>query len=155
MAQESLIKLMYASSSTKLMSANDLDSLMRKSRHKNSHFGVTGCLIYHEGNILQYLEGSKASVDFIYHSILQDERHHGIQLLCRDDTEQRVFEDWTMALRHIPVRDHSYKSLYQLFENIMDTDMVDRISVRARIFFETFLRVSSLQPGYMRWYQDK
>lgn len=137
------------------MSQTDLDLLMLKSRHKNSHFGVTGCLIYHEGNILQYLEGSKASVDFIYYSILQDERHHGVQLLCRDSIDQRVFTDWTMALRHIPVRAHSYRSVYELFENMMDADMVDRISTRARIFFETFLRVSQLHPGYVKWYQER
>ncbi|MBD3633840.1 MAG: BLUF domain-containing protein [Methylophaga sp.] len=148
---QSIHKIMYSSSAVELLSAEDLDQLMRKARHKNTHFGVTGCLIYHDGNILQYLEGSKASVDFIYGSIVGDNRHHDIHLLCNDQIEKRAFSDWSMALRYIPEnRLRDYRTVYDLFEDMMESDTIDQLCRQAKVFFETFLDVSRLRAGNMR-----
>lgn len=148
---ETLHKLMYVSSASDLFTEEDLDSLMRKSRFKNRHFGVTGCLIYHQGNIIQYLEGSKASIDFIYSSIILDSRHKGIQRLCYGIAEKRCFEDWTMALKYIPAIEHNYCSVYELFEEMMEKKQIDRLCSRARIFFETFLNVNQLHSQQFNW----
>lgn len=144
-------KIMYSSSAVGLFSPEDLDQLMRKARHKNAHFGVTGCLIYHDGNIIQYLEGSKASVDFIYGSIVNDSRHHDIHLLCNGPVDSRAFKDWTMALRYIPEnRLRDYSTVYDLFEDMMEEDTVDHLCRQAKVFFETFLDVSRLRAGNMQ-----
>ncbi|MCX4192368.1 BLUF domain-containing protein [Methylophaga sp. OBS1] len=143
-------KIMYSSSTVDLFSAEELDRLMLKARDKNAHFGVTGCLIYHDGNIIQYLEGSKASVDFIYGCIVNDDRHRDIHLLCSDEVDRRAFRDWSMALRYIPEnRLRDYRTVYDLFEDMMETDTIDLICRQARVFFETFLDVSRLRAGNM------
>ncbi|MTI63057.1 BLUF domain-containing protein [Methylophaga sp.] len=147
---QTIHKIMYSSSAVDLFSAEALDQLMLKSRHKNAHFGVTGCLIYHDGNIIQYLEGSKASVDFIYGSIVRDSRHHDIHLLCNDQVDKRAFRDWSMALRYIPEnRLRDYRTVYDLFEDMMETDTIAHLCREARVFFETFLDVSRLRTGNM------
>ena len=117
---KTLHKLMYVSSATNLLNAEELYSLISQSQLKNAHFGVTGCIIYHDGNILQYIEGTRASIDFIYDSIVLDSRHTGIQRLCYEPVEQRSFSDWTMALKYIPDTEYDYTSLYELFEDIME-----------------------------------
>lgn len=151
MGQKSLHKLIYVSSASEPFTPDQLDSLMRKSRFKNAHFGVTGCLIYHQGNILQYLEGSKVSIDFIYGSIALDSRHTGIQRLCYGPVEQRSFCDWTMALKYIPNVEHDYTSVHKLFEDMMEKKQVDLLCKQARVFFETFLHINQLQTQHFNW----
>ncbi len=151
MGSKTLHKLMYVSSATSLLNPEELDSLMSKSQLKNAHFGVTGCVIYHAGNILQYIEGTRASIDFIYGSIVLDSRHTGIQRLCYAPVEKRSFSDWTMALRYIPDTEHDYTSLYKLFEDMMEKKQVDKLCVRAQVFFETFLRINLLQTDDFIW----
>lgn len=147
MSQE-IFKIMYSSTAVNMLSADQLNELLQKSRHKNAHFGVTGCLIYHNGNIIQYLEGSKSSVDFIYGSIVNDDRHRDITLLCNDWVALRAFSDWTMALRYIPEdKLHDYQSVYDLFEDMMETQTIDMLCKQAKVFFETFLDVSHLRAG--------
>jgi len=142
---------MYVSSATNLLNAEELYSLISQSQLKNAHFGVTGCIIYHDGNILQYIEGTRASIDFIYDSIVLDSRHTGIQRLCYEPVEQRSFSDWTMALKYIPDTEYDYTSLYELFEDIMEKKQVDKLCVHARVFFETFLRINQLQTDDFIW----
>lgn len=143
-----LHKIMYTSTAVELFSGQELDQLMRSARRKNAHFGVTGCLIHHEGNIIQYLEGPKISLDFIYPSIVKDSRHQDVQLLCNEQIEARAFKDWTMALRHIPQGAlHNYQTVYDLFEDMMETKSIDKLTRQARVFFETFLDVSQLRGG--------
>lgn len=147
---QNIYKIMYSSSAIELLNSEALDMLMQKSRFKNAHFGVTGCLIYHDGNIMQYLEGPESSVEFIYASIKEDSRHKDIALLCNDWIEQRAFSDWTMALRYIPEDKLSdYQTVYDLFEGMMETQRIDKLCKQAKIFFKTFLDVTRLQSGNM------
>lgn len=136
---------MYASSATSLLNREELESLVKKSQLKNAQFGVTGCVIYHDGNILQYLEGPKTPVDFIYDSIVLDPRHTGIQRLCYGPVAQRCFSDWRMAFIWLPDIEYACTSLYKLFEDMMEKKQVDKLSIRARVFFETFLHINQLQ----------
>ncbi len=147
MESKPLHNVMYVSSATSLLNQEELDLLVRKSQLKNAHFDVTGCLIYHDGNILQYLEGTKSSVDFIYGSIVLDSRHTGIQRLCYGPVAQRSFKDWRMALKDVPDTEYDYTSLYTLFEDMMEKKQVDKLSMRSRVFFETFLRINQLLTG--------
>ena len=150
MPMTQLHKIMYSSSATKLLNEAELEAIMLKSRHKNAHFSVTGCLLYHDGNIIQYLEGSKSAVEFIYGCIRNDKRHTGIHLLCHDAEAKRAFSDWAMALRCIPHgKLHQYSTVYNLFEDMMETRIVDNLCRPARVFFETFLAVSRLRSGNM------
>lgn len=145
-----LHKIMYTSTAVELFSGEELDQLMYSARRKNAHFGVTGCLIYHEGSIIQYLEGPKTSLDFIYPSIADDRRHQHVQLLCNEMIESRAFRDWTMALRYIPQDAlHHYQTVYDLFEDMMETKSVDKLTRQARLFFETFLDTCQLRGGNM------
>ena len=142
-----LHKIMYISSASELLDEAELQALMLKSRHKNAHFSVSGCLIYHDGNIIQYLEGSTSAVNFIYGCIRNDKRHTNIHVLCDDTIETRAFSDWTMALCYIPPgKLHQYSTVYDLFEDMMEPHIIDTICHQARGFFETFLSVSR-SPG--------
>lgn len=147
MAQD-IHKIMYSSSAVNMFDQQQLDDLMTVAREKNRHFSVTGCMIYHDGNIIQYLEGPTNSVRFIFDCIRSDPRHSGVIELCNAPVERRAFSDWQMALKYIPAdKLNDYQTVYDLFGDMMERSNIDKICHQARVFFETFLDVTRLQGG--------
>ncbi len=88
---------------------DDLSNILTKSRKNNTAKDVTGLLLYHEGSILQILEGDKEVVLSVYHKIEKDERHHKIIKMISGTTEERNFPDWSMGFK--TVTDAEWKDL--------------------------------------------
>jgi len=53
------VPLVYVSSATELFSDTQLENLLLRSRQNNSTLGITGMLLYKDGNFMQCLEGPK------------------------------------------------------------------------------------------------
>ncbi len=112
-----MITLLYLSSATAQFSDADLVELLTRARLHNSRLGITGMLLYHDGNFLQVLEGEETSVRALFSKIAQDPRHHGvIKLLDRPITE-RVFSEWSMAFRTIADLSSEHRVGYSPFLN--------------------------------------
>lgn len=93
----SLIQVIYASAATKPFTPDALRALLAKSRSRNSVYGVSGVLLYHDHSILQVLEGPEASVDLILASVTKDARHNRFRYLSRTHIQKREFEAWSMG----------------------------------------------------------
>jgi hypothetical protein len=96
-----MIYLIYASSSVRMMSDEELLQILEKSRENNAKLGVTGMLLYKGGNFLQVLEGEEAAVMATYDKIVQDSRHHGLMIFVKRPLEKRQFENWEMAFYNL------------------------------------------------------
>ncbi|MBC7852962.1 MAG: BLUF domain-containing protein [Pirellulaceae bacterium] len=96
---QSLYQLVYVSSATTPFSPADLAALLERSRRKNSLAGLSGILLYHDGNFMQLLEGEAHTVQVVYARITQDPRHHGCLILIKGQVAERTFPDWTMGFR--------------------------------------------------------
>ena len=59
----SLITLIYGSAAVDPFTEPELIALLEKSRANNQSLGVTGMLVYRDGNFLQVLEGEAEQVD--------------------------------------------------------------------------------------------
>ena len=94
-----LIQLIYVSAAVKLFSELELFDLLQLSRDANEKYGVTGCLLYQEGNFMQVLEGSKIDVERLFANISLDSSHRGIILLLKEPIGQRSFADWSMGFK--------------------------------------------------------
>lgn len=92
-----MYQLIYVSSATALFSKEELISILKKSRENNVRLGVTGLLLYKEGNIMQLLEGDKAVVDRIFAKVSEDGRHFNVITLFSGEVAQREFPDWSMG----------------------------------------------------------
>ena len=79
-----------------LSSAALLEHLVRW-RPKNHEAGLSGMLLFSEGNIIQTLEGPLPAVESVFATIEADERHHEVIVLHREDIEARSFPDWSMG----------------------------------------------------------
>ncbi|MGD0268073.1 MAG: BLUF domain-containing protein [Candidatus Sulfotelmatobacter sp.] len=98
---ENLISLIYLSSEAVPFSEQDLIELLEKSRQSNAALGMTGMLLYKDGNFLQVLEGETEKVLALYEKIRQDERHRSLTILSREAISHRDFPDWSMGFRDL------------------------------------------------------
>ncbi len=96
-----VFQLVYVSSAQTLFSADQLRELLARSREKNHRLGISGLLLYREGNLMQMLEGDETAVLALYEVIQRDSRHIGVLTLLRQRAQPRMFTDWSMAFRDL------------------------------------------------------
>ncbi|GAB5520262.1 MAG: hypothetical protein RhofKO_25130 [Rhodothermales bacterium] len=91
----------YSSSARRALSDAELQDILAASRRNNEPVGVTGLLLYVEGNFLQILEGAQEDVESTYERIMRDERHSQILRLVSGHHPTRQFPDWSMGFRRV------------------------------------------------------
>ena len=94
---EDLHHLTYVSSATGLFSTEQLHELLAKARVANERDGITGMLLYKDGNFMQTIEGPAPAIDALRERIELDPRHRGIIFLRSGSREQRLFDGWSMG----------------------------------------------------------
>ena len=97
--------LVYVSSAVELFSDSELNELLTKSRVNNSARGVTGLLLYKDGNFMQFLEGPKEQVMEVMTKVKADPRHRGVIVLLQEEHEGREFEEWSMGFKKLKSSD--------------------------------------------------
>ncbi len=93
--------LLYVSSAVTPFTETELIDLLAKARVKNSKLGITGMLLYKDGNFMQVLEGEESAVRQLYATIRRDPRHHKLTLLDKGNLAERRFSDWSMGFRNL------------------------------------------------------
>jgi hypothetical protein len=96
-----MLSLVYVSSATQLFSEDDLKALLQQSRDNNTRLGITGMLLYKDGNFMQVLEGPDDALTSLYAKIQHDPRHHGILQLTHQQIKVREFASWSMGFRNL------------------------------------------------------
>jgi hypothetical protein len=96
----SLRVIVYVSTATHLFSETELEALLRDARQRNRDAGVTGVLLYNDGNFMQYFEGPELAVDATFARIKASSRHKNIIELMREPIAERLFPSWHMGLTH-------------------------------------------------------
>jgi hypothetical protein len=96
-----MFHLVYLSSATSLLSKPQLLELLAKSRDNNVRAGITGLLLYKEGNFMQVLEGEEREVLATHSRIECDSRHKGLITLLSESIPERRFPGWSMSLRDL------------------------------------------------------
>lgn len=99
--------LTYISAASNLFSNDDLVDILTKSRLNNTRLGITGLLLYHEGSILQILEGEKEIIEDLFKKLKGDPRHKSVIKMFDRNVEQRSFPDWSMGFKQVSNEDWS------------------------------------------------
>jgi len=89
--------IVYLSSAVGEMNEQTLKALLLHSRRYNQQCGITGVLLFSEGNILQVLEGEWSTVNALYRKIEQDCRHGHVVKIADGAIPYRSFADWSMG----------------------------------------------------------
>ena len=117
-----MFQLVYVSSASQPFSKPELQELLKQAREKNTKLGITGILLYKDGNFLQVLEGEQEVVTELVGNIEPDPRHKGVIVLLRSTTEQRLFPDWSMGFRDLAEQNVQNTPGYSDFMNTPLTD---------------------------------
>jgi hypothetical protein len=97
--------ILYVSAATRLLSAAQMQQLLDSARARNVQQGVTGVLLYSDGNFMQYLEGPSGGLSKIYKVISNSSQHHGMIELLREPLPAREFAEFPMAFRAVGMAD--------------------------------------------------
>lgn len=86
-----LVQLIYVSHAVERFSERQLKDLLILSRDANKEHGVTGLLLYNDGNFMQVIEGESAEIDQLYLNITNDPTHTGVTLLIKTYRYKAIF----------------------------------------------------------------
>lgn len=92
-----LMRLIYASETTRPLGPSDVEALLTHARRNNARRDLTGMLLFDSRHFLQVLEGGRRVVSDLYSKLAQDPRHQNLLLLACEAIEQRRFNDWDMG----------------------------------------------------------
>ncbi|MCX2718155.1 BLUF domain-containing protein [Lentiprolixibacter aurantiacus] len=92
-----MFALVYRSRAVPGFGPVQIQEMLEKARPYNSEQGITGCLLFHEGEFLQYLEGNQIRVLKLFDKIKNDPRHTDMELISHGNRPERWFKDWEMA----------------------------------------------------------
>jgi hypothetical protein len=93
--------LVYVSVAAESVAKDELLDILSKSRTANAEAGITGMLLYKDGNFMQVLEGEEDAVRALYARIRRDPRHLGIVTVVEGQRERRCFGDWSMGFQDL------------------------------------------------------
>jgi hypothetical protein len=100
-------QLVYESSATVGLTANQLQHLLPAFRARNHAAGISGLLLYGEANIMQVLEGPAEQVHAVYQRITRDSRHYNVCVLADGQVPVRAFGEWSMGFAQLDAPDLS------------------------------------------------
>ena len=131
--------LIYVSAAVTWFSPSELRALLDRSRARNAQAGITGMLLYQDGNFMQALEGDESVVRALEARIASDLRHRGMVTVCTGSTEQRQFPDWSMAFHDLGAADLAVPAGYSDFlATPLDSQLFRQEPGRCRELLQVF-----------------
>jgi len=97
-----LVELIYTSLSRAQNENNDVRDILASSERNNAAKSVTGLLLFDGNRYIQILEGERTDVESLFAEIIEDPRHHNLELLHKGDIAGRSFQTWRMAYESLP-----------------------------------------------------
>lgn len=92
-----LTHVIYTSVATRPFETPELLELLDRARRHNEQAGLTGMLLYADGNFFQVLEGEAPVIEALYARIQRDPRHAHMTRIIHEPIPERAFADWTMG----------------------------------------------------------
>jgi hypothetical protein len=94
-----MLSIVYVSAAVAPFSEEQLSDLLAKSQSNNAAAGLTGMLLYRDGQFMQALEGEDAVVRSVYERVAADDRHDQVRTILEEQISERRFPEWTMGFR--------------------------------------------------------
>ncbi|MDE1891679.1 MAG: EAL domain-containing protein [Betaproteobacteria bacterium] len=95
-----LYALIYVSKASQTMTKTELMTLQKQTINNNLDSGISGCLLYREGEFMQLIEGQRQQVLALYDRIKSDPRHIDCKIILESPVTNRAFRDWGMVMHY-------------------------------------------------------
>lgn len=146
-SEERMIRLSYVSSAAAPMTNPQIIDLLAQARRNNERDGITGLLLYHDGNFMQVVEGETAMVRALVGRLQRDSRHRGIIKVFEEDAHERQFQNWGMGFQSIAALTDSQRAAIPQDALMPLTASYAGQPTLARKLLTHFARVSLRDPG--------
>lgn len=114
-----MYELIYISIAKPDITKDEISNILNNSVIKNKKNEITGCLLFHNNEFIQILEGKKENVLASFSKIKKDTRHHTVTVLFQEPKNERIFENWAMAYHEIPENKNDDISLKLFIDNFI------------------------------------
>jgi hypothetical protein len=114
-----LVQVLYTSKMSKECSTEMINEILKVSRQNNSVNGLTGILLFRNGEFVQILEGEKLNVYYTLKKIRDDKRHTDMKILKDSPTQERLFSNWAMAFKNDEINN---KEMDRRFSDFIEKD---------------------------------
>lgn len=91
-----LVSMTYVSRAAKEMSAKEISEILQQAQYNNAANAITGMLVFKDNIFLQTIEGSRARINRLLHSLMTDQRHYDLQVLETRELTHREWSRWSM-----------------------------------------------------------
>jgi hypothetical protein len=90
-----LHRVIYASEAVGATGATTLSiaQILGVSERNNRRDHLTSCVMFHQGHVLQAIEGGRADVDRLIRRLLDDRRHTGLRILSDSPISARRIDE--------------------------------------------------------------
>lgn len=90
-----LYRVIYASEAVGATGVSTLSiaQILGNAERNNRRDHITSCVMFHQGHILQAIEGSRVDVDRLIRRLLADPRHSGLRILIDTPIAERVLDE--------------------------------------------------------------
>ncbi len=118
--------LIYRSVANDSFLLPEIYSMLSKAKDHNAEQGITGCLLYHNAHFLQLLEGDEKELEQLYGKIINDKRHHTVELIQKEEYDRALFKDWSMAFYDYGLGDSAQQLKMEQIDAIFNEEQVLR-----------------------------
>lgn len=94
------------------LNERSLANLENQAAINNRRFGICGLLLLSGDRFLQVLEGTSKFVNQVYCKVIQDKRHHDINLISYEGIVKPEFIEWDMKLVNLESFDKQVQKLF-------------------------------------------
>ncbi len=84
----------YVSSVNSNLTEDDILKVLKYTKNWNNEHGITGILLYSDGNFFQVLEGEKELLKSLLSRIIKDERHTNVMVIFEKEVSETKFDDY-------------------------------------------------------------
>ncbi len=131
-----MYELIYYSIAAENTNELVIAQILSESRAFNSKNNITGCLLYHNNQFLQVLEGEEHVIKVLYKKIEKDKRHTDVTLMEEGEKKERHFNAWNMAYHHLTANDFNTLDRKLFIDNFSQlSDLVQKPSDAVRLFW--------------------
>jgi len=138
-----MFQLIYVSSAARPLSDDDLNKILDKSRSNNRQKEVTGLLLHVDQGFLQVLEGPREAVLAIFAHIEQDLRHTGLRVLAQQETQERLFTDWSMGFDRLDPASPRTAGIFEVTQEAINTILAPEKAKELAVLLHNFYRINA------------
>ncbi len=145
--QDSLHQIIYFSAANAVLTEDALLALLASSQRRNAERGITGLLLYSEGNIMQVIEGPSEAVQALFAKISIDPRHSKMIVARNAAIARRDFPTYKMGFKRVARR--QMDTSLPGFSDMLERGGPSQLELAAMnrfvaVFLKTFVRTARI-----------